>query len=100
MHHGILFDRRLVLNNIFFFLLATFDARDTVMFFNFPSISEFTMCFWIKLDESWTGVNPAPSLYYHQKDTLIWIALFIISGEIELMVKLKSQSQQGHELQR
>ena len=82
---------------IYFFLLATFDARDTVMFFNFPSISEFTMCFWIKVDESWTGENPN-ALYYRQQDTQVMIVLYIASGEIRFGFVVTPQFQQDHEI--
>ena len=68
-------------------------------FYNFPSISEFTMCFWIKLDESWTGGNPIP-LYYRQKDTQIVILLYLESGEIQFVFQVTPEFQQGHEDQR
>jgi len=81
------------------FFSATFDAKDTVEFFDFPSISEYTMCFWIKLDESWMGGNPI-SLYYRQKDTQIMIILYLESGEIKFLFQVTPQFQQGSDPQR
>lgn len=83
----------------FLFFLATFDARDTVHFYDFPSISEFTMCFWIKLDDSWMGGNPI-SLYYRQKTTQIMILLYLEDGEIIFIFQVTPDSEQGNEHQR
>ena len=61
------------LNNNFF-LLATFDARDRVTFYNFPSTSEFTICLWINLySESEDGM--AIAVQYSQKNSAIRIML-------------------------
>ena len=68
-------------------------------FFDFPSISEYTMCFWIKLDKSWMGGN-AISLYYHQKETQIMIILYLESGEIHFVFQVTPEFDQGHEEQR
>ena len=68
-------------------------------FYNFPSISEFTMCFWIKLDESWMGGN-AITLYYRHKEAQILILLYLEGGEIQFVFQVTPDFQQGHEIQR
>ena len=68
-------------------------------FYDFPSISEYTMCFWIKLDDSWMGGNPI-SLYYRQKDTQIIVILYLESGEIQFVFQVTPDFDQDHGHQR
>ena len=68
-------------------------------FLDFPSISEYTMCFWIKLDGSWMGGNHI-SLYYRQKETQIIIILYADRGEIHFVFVVTPEFDQGHGEQR
>lgn len=63
-------------------------------FLDFPSMSEYTMCFWIKLDESWMG-GDLISLYYRQKDSQIISILYLHSGEVHFVFKVTPEFNQG-----
>lgn len=86
-------------NNFSFFFLATFDAKDRVYFNDFPSISEFTMCFWMKLYDPGVGGGPV-SLYYSQKNSQIMIFSSPKDGDIVFEFLATPDSKRGDERQR
>lgn len=92
-----------MLNNnfSFFFFLATFDVKDRarVYFNDFPSISEFTICFWMKLYDPGVGGGPV-SFHYNQKNSQIMIFLSSKDGDIVFEFLAAPDSKRGDERQR
>ncbi|KAL9984080.1 hypothetical protein ACROYT_G006336 [Oculina patagonica] len=79
--------------------VPTFDAKEDIKINDFPSLSELTMCLWIKLDATWQGGNPFPLRYYRKKTQLIY-ALVKEQGEIVFLFQVTPNTEQGNEVQR
>ena len=85
---------------LFPFSLATFDAKDDVHFYDFPSLSEFTMCFWIQLDAKDIQIGNPIALHYAQKKTQVMAILYAEQGEIKFIFQASPNTEQGNEHQR
>ncbi|KAL9983627.1 hypothetical protein ACROYT_G005826 [Oculina patagonica] len=79
--------------------VPTFDAKDTIYVDDFPSLPEFTMCLWIKLDARWQGGYPI-ALYYNHKKTQVIYILSQKQAEIFFTFQATPNTEQGSEHQR